>query len=219
MIWFSAVIGCSFAAKPFRMPRSIFPRVLSTQDGMPSGTISHQLTISSILTCSAFPPSHTIPNSLAMDVDVEFSGNENVFGTSAPGPYFAHDRAKPVQRDYRDVDGSLIAPHELYEKLTAGTLVFVMISLATYVITDHKMTKGDPIPDKKIYHVLVDRLKILDRGDGQPWAPAIPTIPERRYFFPGSPAKKRARDSAADAAFDNFGSRVASSPSKKSKPK
>ncbi|KAJ6525245.1 hypothetical protein DFH09DRAFT_1095718 [Mycena vulgaris] len=82
-----------------------------------------------------------------------------------------------------------------------------------------KMTKGNPIRDKKMYHVLVDRLKILDRGDGQPWAPAIPTIPERRYFSPGSPAKKRGRDSAADAAFDNFGSRVASSLSKKPKPK
>ncbi|KAJ7311671.1 hypothetical protein DFH08DRAFT_973764 [Mycena albidolilacea] len=29
------------------------------------------------------------------------------------GPYFAHKKAKLVQRDYRDVDGTLIAPHEL----------------------------------------------------------------------------------------------------------
>ncbi|KAJ6606903.1 hypothetical protein B0H10DRAFT_2439874 [Mycena sp. CBHHK59/15] len=162
-----------------------------------------------------------------MDAAAQVTGIERQIGDTYPpdklpdhqGPYFAHDRAKLVQRDYRDVDGSLIAPHELYEKLTEGTLVLVMISLATYVITDQKTAKGDPMADKKIYHVLVDRLKILDRGDGQAWAPAIPTMPERRYFSSGSPAKKRARDSAADAAFENFGSRAAPGPLKKAKRK
>ncbi|KAJ6598804.1 hypothetical protein B0H10DRAFT_2231401 [Mycena sp. CBHHK59/15] len=119
-------------------------------------------------------------NSGDVDVDAaaQVTGIERQIGDTYPpdklpdhqGPYFAHDRAKLVQCDYRDVDGvevGLIAPHELYEKLTEGTLVLVMISLATYVITDQKTAKGDPMADKKIYHVLVDRLKILDRGDGQ----------------------------------------------------
>ena len=50
----------------------------------PSGAISHQLSPSSILTRSPAAPSHTTPNSLAMDVDAQFSGNENVF--DRPGP-------------------------------------------------------------------------------------------------------------------------------------
>ncbi|KAJ7488489.1 hypothetical protein B0H11DRAFT_1077136 [Mycena galericulata] len=47
------------------------------------------------------------------------------------GPYFAHERAKLVQWDYKDVDGTLIAPHELYSKLTEGTLVLLTVSLVT----------------------------------------------------------------------------------------
>jgi hypothetical protein len=49
------------------------------------------------------------------------------------GPYFAHQQSKLVQRDYRDVDGELIAPHELYEKLTEGTLFSAQVTLHTYI--------------------------------------------------------------------------------------
>ncbi|KAJ7737928.1 hypothetical protein B0H14DRAFT_2992745, partial [Mycena olivaceomarginata] len=88
------------------------------------------------------------------------------------GPYFAHQSAELVQRDYTDTDSKLIAPHELYQKLTEGTLVLVMLSFATYVITGQTTEAGRPIPNKKVYHVLVDRLRILDHGDGEPWNPA-----------------------------------------------
>ncbi|KAJ7215977.1 hypothetical protein GGX14DRAFT_391644 [Mycena pura] len=47
------------------------------------------------------------------------------------GPYFAHNKAELVRRDYTDKDGKLIAPEELYATLTEGTLVLV-VSLATY---------------------------------------------------------------------------------------
>lgn len=149
------------------------------------------------------------------------------------GPYFAHDKTKLVQRDYRDVDSSLIAPYELYEKLTEGTLVLVMLSFVTYVIKDQKNERGEPLPDKKVsgrllnlqlltrvrqvYHVLAERLKILDRGDGPAWNPAVPVVPERRYFSAGTPSRKRARDSAADAAFDSFGSKATPSPPKRTR--
>ncbi|KAJ6554114.1 hypothetical protein B0H10DRAFT_2446512 [Mycena sp. CBHHK59/15] len=131
------------------------------------------------------------------------------------GPYFAHDKAKLVQRDYKDVDGNLIAPHELYSKLTEGTLVLVTVSLVKYVITNQKSEKGEAKADRKVYHVLVDRLKILDHGDGEAWNPPIPALPERRYYSPATP--KRGRDVAADAAFDGFGSRSSPSPSKRPK--
>ncbi|KAJ7893857.1 hypothetical protein B0H14DRAFT_3427157 [Mycena olivaceomarginata] len=75
------------------------------------------------------------------------------------GPYFAHEKAQLIQRDYRDLDGSLIAPHELYEKLVKGTLVLVTVSLVTYIITGQSTENGAPKPDRKVYHMLVDQLK------------------------------------------------------------
>ncbi|KAJ7889159.1 hypothetical protein B0H14DRAFT_2561999 [Mycena olivaceomarginata] len=66
------------------------------------------------------------------------------------GPYFAHDKAELVQWDYTDKDGKLIAPEKLYTMLTEGTLVLVVVSLATYVIRDQKTDSGVSLPDKKI---------------------------------------------------------------------
>ncbi|KAJ6631827.1 hypothetical protein B0H10DRAFT_542 [Mycena sp. CBHHK59/15] len=133
-------------------------------------------------------------------------------------PFYALDKARRFQRDYRDVDNSLIAPIELTAKLTEGTLVLVMISFATYVITDQKSERGDPKPDKKIYHVHVDKLRILDPGNGEPSTPSVPTMPERR-FPPSTPSRRRARDDAADAAFDSFGTKSSSPSSSPSPPK
>ncbi|KAJ7663353.1 hypothetical protein DFH06DRAFT_1324822 [Mycena polygramma] len=130
------------------------------------------------------------------------------------GPYFAHDKAELVQRDYTDKDGKLIAPEELYATLTEGTLVLVVVSLATYVIRDQKTESGASLPDKKIYHVLINRLKVLDRGDAQPWSPPVPEIPEARVYTPMTP-QRRARDDDADTAFNAFGSKSSPSPSKR----
>lgn len=49
------------------------------------------------------------------------------------GPYFAHQESKLIQRDYKDVDGDLIAPQEVYGKLTEGTLFSAQITLHTYI--------------------------------------------------------------------------------------
>ncbi|KAJ6612936.1 hypothetical protein B0H10DRAFT_2277579 [Mycena sp. CBHHK59/15] len=132
------------------------------------------------------------------------------------GPYFAHEKAELVQRDYTDKEGKLIAPEELYATLTEGTLVLVMVSLATYVIRDQKTEKGVPFPDKKIYHVLVDRLKVLDCGDAQPWNPPVPEMPEARVYSPLTP-QRRARDDAADTAFNAFGLKSSPSPPKRAR--
>ncbi|KAJ7611287.1 hypothetical protein FB45DRAFT_1037619 [Roridomyces roridus] len=112
----------------------------------------------------------------------------------------ATNKVVAPQREYKDIDGSLIAPHELRNKFTEGTLVLVIVELVTYVIKDQ---------GKKIYHVLADKVKILDYGNGEPWVVASP---EERSV--PSPAK-RPRDEALDTAFDNFGAKA--SPSKKSK--
>ncbi|KAJ7732244.1 hypothetical protein DFH07DRAFT_990955 [Mycena maculata] len=117
------------------------------------------------------------------------------------GPAFRFDKAVLIQRDYQDASGNLIAPGELYETLTEGTLVLVTVSFATYIMTDQKTDRGAPLPDKKIYHLLVDKLKVLDRGDGEPWRPQVPTLPNSRDS-PSSP-RKRVRNEATDAAFNN----------------
>ncbi|KAJ7092166.1 hypothetical protein C8R44DRAFT_990312 [Mycena epipterygia] len=165
--------------------------------------------------------SATNSDSTSDDVQMEAGPVRKVGDTYPPdrlpdhqGPYFAHEKATLIQRDYKDVDGTLIAPHELYSKLTEGTLVLLTVSLVTYVITGQKNDKGELKADKKVYHVLVDRLKILDHGDGNAWNPPVPALPERRYS-PATP--KRGRDGAADAAFDNFGSKSSPSPSKKAR--
>ncbi|KAJ7937648.1 hypothetical protein B0H13DRAFT_2302474 [Mycena leptocephala] len=58
---------------------------------------------------------------------------------------------QPQTPDYRDTDGKLIAPAELYHKLVEGPLIIVMVSLATYIIKDQTMDRGNPIPDKKAF--------------------------------------------------------------------
>ncbi|KAJ7475565.1 hypothetical protein B0H11DRAFT_2194937 [Mycena galericulata] len=122
------------------------------------------------------------------------------------GSYFAHAKAKLVQRPYKDEDGHLIAPHELYEKLTEGTLFSAQVSLLTYIIKEKGNSK---FLDSKIYHINVDKLTILDSGYGAAWAPEIPTLPSA----PSTPRAKRARepDAAVDNAFDNL------SPTKRSR--
>ncbi|KAJ7847962.1 hypothetical protein B0H13DRAFT_2362178 [Mycena leptocephala] len=112
------------------------------------------------------------------------------------GPYFAHQVSKLIQRDYKDVDGDLIAPQELYGKLTEGTLFSAQISLHTYI------WDGNPgFARNKVYHIYVERLKILDKGYGQAWNPSIPVLPSPSA--PSTPQKRgRAeRDDNADTRY------------------
>ncbi|KAJ6486447.1 hypothetical protein C8R47DRAFT_523139 [Mycena vitilis] len=168
----------------------------------------------------ALSPARRVRNSRATaGEDVEMTGTSaavlarKVGDTYPPdmlpdhkGDYFAHNKAKLVQRAYRDEDGNLIAPHELYSALTEGTLFSAQVSLSLYVIPE----KNPKFRDSKIYHVNVDKLTILDKGYGEPWAPSVPTLPEAKSE-PSTPRSKRVRDrdSAVDDAFD------ALSPSKK----
>ncbi|KAJ7730048.1 hypothetical protein B0H14DRAFT_2640305 [Mycena olivaceomarginata] len=77
---------------------------------------------------------------------------------------------------------------------------------------DYRDADGNLIAAHEIYHVLADKLRVLDHGDGEPFVPTVPPMPERRE--PRTPAK-RPRDDAADSAFDSFGSKA--SPAKKAK--
>ncbi|KAF8170545.1 hypothetical protein K438DRAFT_1982692 [Mycena galopus ATCC 62051] len=115
------------------------------------------------------------------------------------GDWFRHSsNVKIVQRDIRDEDDKLIAPFELREKLTEGTLFCATLSLKTYVW-----------PESKTYHMYIERLKILDQGSGDPWSYPIPT---------STPSKKRTRnlESAVDADVDDD-FKAFQSPSKKSR--
>jgi hypothetical protein len=67
------------------------------------------------------------------------------------------------------VDGSLIAPHELYEKLVEGTLVLVTASLVTYIITGQTTESGAPKPDKKVQLVLSCLVSLFHASSGVRW--------------------------------------------------
>ncbi|KAJ7756908.1 hypothetical protein B0H14DRAFT_3896198 [Mycena olivaceomarginata] len=110
------------------------------------------------------------------------------------GPFWALEKAVLSQRDYKDVDGSLIPPHKVNTKLVEGTLVLVQVSLVTYVMVD-QMEKGEPAPNKKVYHIVADKLRILDPSP-----------------------QKRPRDEAADAAFEKFGTKLSSPTPSPAKP-
>ncbi|KAJ6453628.1 hypothetical protein DFH09DRAFT_42866 [Mycena vulgaris] len=116
------------------------------------------------------------------------------------GPYFAHQTSQLVQRDHRDEEDKLIAPYELYKTLTEGTLFSARISFETFVFKDEKFSS-------KIYHIYVERLKILDKGYGRAWNPPIPSLPSPSA--PSTPMKRGREpepeaDKAVDDAFDNF---------------
>ncbi|KAJ7829503.1 hypothetical protein B0H14DRAFT_3465670 [Mycena olivaceomarginata] len=58
--------------------------------------------------------------------------------------------------------------------------------------------------------IVVHKLRILDRGDGEPYVPLVPTMPDCRYNSPCDIIQKRARDEAADVTFENFGATLSS---------
>ncbi|KAJ7700930.1 hypothetical protein B0H14DRAFT_3904253 [Mycena olivaceomarginata] len=61
-----------------------------------------------------------------------------------------------------------------------------------------------------IYHVQVDKLRILDPGNGEPSTPPVPTI--ARTPFPPFNTVSEESTGRCDAAFDSFGTK-SSSPS------
>ncbi|KAJ7330809.1 hypothetical protein DFH08DRAFT_814896 [Mycena albidolilacea] len=102
-------------------------------------------------------------------------------------PYFPHEKSRLVQRQFKDENGNLIAPHELSGKLTEGTL---------FSAQDH----NPRFMDSKVYHVNVEKLTVLDKGDGAPWNPSSPGLPSAT---PSTPSK-RACDPAINSAFDGL---------------
>ncbi|KAJ6574042.1 hypothetical protein B0H19DRAFT_1253801 [Mycena capillaripes] len=160
------------------------PQVNSGNDSSPAARTPRRR-ITRVSSATDFPASDG--TDVVMD-STRVSNGERQIGDKYPpnslpdhrGPCFAHEKAQLIQRDYRDSDGSLIAPHELYGKLIEGTLVLVKTT-----------ENGAPKPDRKVYHILVDQLKILDHGDGEPWNPPIPSLPERRYYSPMTPKRHR----------------------------
>ncbi|KAJ7493972.1 hypothetical protein FB451DRAFT_1164836 [Mycena latifolia] len=113
-------------------------------------------------------------------------------------------KSNPPADEMTDVDKVVPEIAGTPNKLIEGTLVIVMVSLATYVIKD----QGVP-------QFLTKRLRILDRGDGEAWDPAVPTIPEHQFYSPMNSPQRRGRDDAADTASNNFGFKSSPSPTKK----
>jgi hypothetical protein len=122
-----------------------------------------------------------------------------------PGRYFGQQDAFVEIRAYHDENGDLIAPWQYHEKFTAGTLVSITVSLVTYVIADMSRVVRDrfslflllAFEWRQVYQVQVEKIRILDRGDG---APAQPRQPPAASAY--SSPSKRARDDSGDADFD-----------------
>ncbi|KAJ7826790.1 hypothetical protein B0H14DRAFT_2595642 [Mycena olivaceomarginata] len=112
-------------------------------------------------------------------------------------PYFSHEKSRLVQRQFKDENGNLIAPHELYGKLTEGTLFSAQVSLSTY---STRTTIRDSWTPRQVYHVNVEKLTILDKGDGALWNPPSPGLPSATPLTPS----KRACDPAVNSAFDSL---------------
>ncbi|KAF8214482.1 hypothetical protein K438DRAFT_880770 [Mycena galopus ATCC 62051] len=116
------------------------------------------------------------------------------------GDFFDHSPdIKLIQRDYQNVDKSLIAPFELKNVLTEGTFFSAQVTLHTYIFY------GSGVPSK-IYHLYVNKLQILDKGYGAAWQIPIPPFPVANHSGPStpSPKKRKERDDAADDAFGAF---------------
>ncbi|KAJ6620931.1 hypothetical protein B0H10DRAFT_2188317 [Mycena sp. CBHHK59/15] len=108
------------------------------------------------------------------------------------GSYFDHRVSKLVQRDHRDEDEKLIAPHELYSQLTEGDRA------------------------SKVYHIYVERLQVLDKGSGNVWSPPVPSL--LAASAPSTPRKRTREEPEADGAVDDaFDSFKGISPKKKTR--
>ncbi|KAJ7938696.1 hypothetical protein B0H13DRAFT_1851282 [Mycena leptocephala] len=110
--------------------------------------------------------------------DVEMENENEVTATTQKVERRVGDTYPPTfcltTRDYRGVDGELIAPAELYTELTEGTLFSAQITLHTYIWPGS--------PRNKIYHIYIERLKVLDKGYGDAWSPKIPEMPLTTVF-------------------------------------
>ncbi|KAJ7724350.1 hypothetical protein B0H14DRAFT_2641568 [Mycena olivaceomarginata] len=48
-----------------------------------------------------------------------------------------------------------------YSTLVEGTLILVTVYFAAYIMKDQDNDRGEPQPDRKVYHLIVDKLKVL----------------------------------------------------------
>ncbi|KAJ6576214.1 hypothetical protein B0H10DRAFT_1963614 [Mycena sp. CBHHK59/15] len=104
-----------------------------------------------------------------------------------------------VQHDHQNVDKSLIALFELKNVLTEGTFFSAQVTMHTYIFY------GNGIPSK-VYHLYVDKLRVLDKGYGAAWQIHIPSFPVAgpSGLSTPSPKKRKERDDTADDAFEAF---------------
>ncbi|KAJ4489697.1 hypothetical protein C8J55DRAFT_557589 [Lentinula edodes] len=111
------------------------------------------------------------------------------------GPLFALKKAKPVQPDWRDVDGSLIVPWKNFSLLRPGTLVVANISIRVHVL----IAKNPKLPKRKVYQAIINSLKVVAKSDVPVATPVAALMGTEGSLSPR-------RTSAALKAFDAIGS-------------
>jgi hypothetical protein len=82
-----------------------------------------------------------------------------------------------------------------------------MVYLARYLSNSLAMLTFTQLsPRIQVYHLYVDKLRILDKGYGTAWQIRIPSFPVAGPSGPStpSPKKRKERDDAADNTFEAF---------------
>lgn len=130
-----------------------------------TAAISYGLIISSTLTRSAADLSHTTPNSLATDVDFQFSGTENVFDTPAPSKFIYYLLPYPILT---------FTSSCLCDEPSLCHCSSTSVSLPSTASMTH-MTSSNPLRDMLLrHHVTHSRTSVFHLD--------MPTIPRSLHF-------------------------------------
>ncbi|KAJ3845864.1 hypothetical protein EV368DRAFT_89981 [Lentinula lateritia] len=110
-------------------------------------------------------------------------------------PLFTLKKAKPVQPDWRDVDGTLIVAWKNFSLMHPGTLIVTNISIWVHVL----IAKNPKLPKCKVYQAIINSLKVVAKSE-IPVATPVATLMGSKGSLGPHPT------SAALKAFDGIGS-------------
>ena len=123
---------------------------------------------------------------------------------------FHHSHAKLIQRDVTDINGNLIVPWDMYDKLQPGTFVLMKVQLIMFKMSNAKQNGikkvNITIQSKstythyyhQFYQFHVDHICILATSEEKIETQEQPTL---LHFMTQTKAKRDATDDALDAIF------------------
>ncbi|KAF8995638.1 hypothetical protein BDQ17DRAFT_1330452 [Cyathus striatus] len=114
---------------------------------------------------SLLPPNKMVIDSEPTPKQATASKAENFYEPSNlpdyQGSYYQLNKAKLVQQDFKDVNGSPIRPWEVHDKLRPGTLVVIDASLIEWIIPDC----FNPSLLQKTFQLIIKNLQVFAKSD------------------------------------------------------